>query len=211
MANSVALNPSGRPIGDIRNAILRVGVVTVRSVAVAVAMEQLRAGSLAPAHRPFAESTWRHSVDVAAVAAVVAKRASRINPDEAMFAGLVHDIGHFYLLSQAANYPELESEPDELMHILAEWHASIGRAVLHEFKLSDGVLDAVAEHENGHYRMPLRSLTDIVSLANLACGATNPVPAYRLKATETPLAPEVTALLADAKAEIEGLASILRG
>ena len=110
-------------------------------------------------------------MEVAAVAYVLAKRLSRINPDEALFAGLVHDIGHFYLLSQAKHYPELEQDPEELMHVLAEWHPSIGRAVLHEFQLSEGVLEAVAEHENGHYRMPLRTLPDLVTLANLvACG-----------------------------------------
>lgn len=211
MANSVALNPSGRPVGDVRSAILRVGMMTVRSVAVTIAMEQLRTESVTPAYQPFAEATWRHSVAVAAVAHVLAKHASRINPDEAMFAGLVHDIGHFYLISQAVHYPELEADPDELMHILGEWHPSIGRAVLHEFKLSDGVLDAVAEHENGHYRLPLRSLPDIVAAANRVCGATNPVPQYRLAATSVPLEPEIAAILADAKSEIDGLALILQG
>ena len=184
MANSAALNPGGRPVGDVRNAILRVGMASVRSVAVAVALEQLRAEARSPAFQPFAEAAWRHSVEVAAVAHVLAKRLSRINPDEALFAGLVHDIGHFYLLSQAPHYPELEQDPDQLAQVLAEWHPSIGRAVLHEFHLSEGVLEAVAEHENGHYRMPLRSLADLVTLANLVCGATNPVAAYRLAAAD---------------------------
>src|SRR5688500_15893297 len=179
MANSAALNPGGRPIGDVRNAILRVGMASVRSVALAVAMEQLRADASSPMLQRIAELAWRHSVEVAAVAYVLAKRLSRINPDEALFAGLVHDIGHFYLLCKAQNYPELERDPGELQAILAEWHPSIGRAVLHEFQLPDGVLDAVAEHENAHYRMPLRTLPDLVTLSNLVCGATNPVARYR--------------------------------
>ena len=53
MANSAALNPGGRPIGDVRNAILRVGMASVRSVAVAVAMEQLRADARSPALQPY--------------------------------------------------------------------------------------------------------------------------------------------------------------
>jgi len=212
MANSVALNPGGgRPVGDVRNAILRVGMASVRSVAVAVAIEQLRAEPRSPAFQPFAEAAWRHSVEVAAVAHVLAKRLSRINPDEALFAGLVHDIGHFYLLSQARHYPELEQDPDQLAHVLAEWHPSIGRAVLHEFHLSEGVLEAVAEHENGRYRMPLRFLPDIVTLANLVCGATNPVAAYRVAAADVQFEPDVASVLADARTEIESLASVLRG
>ena len=211
MANSAALNPGGRPIGDVRNAILRVGIVAVKSVAVAVAMEQLRADARSPAFQPFAEAAWRHSVDVAAVAYVLAKRLSRINPDEALFAGLVHDIGHFYLLSKAHGFPELEHDPNELQAILAEWHPSIGRAVLHEFHLSEGVLDAVAEHENGHYRMPLRTLPDLVTLSNLVCGATNPVAKYRVAAASVRFEPEVATAFEEAKAEINTLASALRG
>ena len=211
MANSAALNPGGRPIGDVRNAILRVGIVAVKSVAVAVAMEQLRADARSPAFQPFAEAAWRHSIDVAAVAFVLAKRLSRINPDEALFAGLVHDIGHFYLLSKAQNYPELQRDPGELQAILAEWHPSIGRAVLHEFQLSEGVLDAVAEHENAHYRMPLRSLPDLVTLSNLVCGATNPVATYRAAAASVKFEPEVASAVTEARAEINALASALRG
>jgi putative nucleotidyltransferase with HDIG domain len=211
MANSAALNPGGRPVGDIRNAILRVGMASVRSVAIAVALEQLRAEARSPAFQPFAEAAWHHSIEVAAVAHVLAKRLSRLSPDEALFAGLVHDIGHFYLLSQASHYPELEQDPDQLAQVLAEWHPSIGRAVLHEFHLPDAVLEAVAEHENGHYRIPLRSLPDIVTLANLVCGATNPVPAYRLAAANTQFEPDVAAVLADATTEIHALASALRG
>ena len=211
MANSAALNPGGRPIGDVRNAILRVGMVSVRSVAVAVAMEQLRADASSPALQPIAEAAWRHSVEVAAVACVLAKRLSRINPDEALFAGLVHDIGHFYLLSQARHFPELEQSPKDLEHVLAEWHASIGRAVLHEFKLSEGVLDAVAEHETGHYRLPLRTMPDLVTLANLARAPSNPCVVYRTSAAGINFEPEVVAALTEGKPEIDGLASVLRG
>ena len=211
MANSVALNPGGRPVGDVRSAILRIGLTTVRSVAVAVAIEQLRAEARSPALQSFAEAAWRHSVGVAAVAHVLAKRLSRINPDEALFAGLVHDIGHFYLLSQAQHYPELEHEPDQLMHVPAEWHPPIGRAIIHEFNLAEGVLEAVAEHENAHYRMPLRSLSDLVTLANLICGATNPVVAYRAAAANKRFEPEIASVLADSKTEIAALESALLG
>lgn len=210
IANSAALNPGGKQVGDVRSAILRVGHATVRSVAVALALEQLRHEGRSPAFQPYAEAAWRHSVDVAAVAHVLAKRLSRIHPDEALFAGLVHDIGHFYLLSQAVHYPELERNPAELADVLASWHPSIGQAVLHEFHLPAGVLEAVAEHENGSYRLPLRTLTDIVTLANLACAATNPVAAYRNAGAESRFEPDVIAVLADARSEIDALASSFR-
>jgi HD-like signal output (HDOD) protein len=142
---------------------------------------------------------------------VLAKRLSRINPDEALFAGLVHDIGHFYLLSLAARHPELEENPREVAGILASWHPSIGQAVLHDFRLSEGLLEAVAEHENGRYRLPLRTLPDVVTLANLASSSTNPVAALYPVPEGVLQEPDVVDTLNDARAEIDALASALRG
>ncbi len=211
MANSVAMNPGGKPVGDVKSAILRLGHTTVKSVAVAVAMEQLRGRLKHHGYASIAEQAWRHSVDVAARAYVLAKHLSRVNPDEALFAGLVHDIGHFYLLSQAPKYPEIEDAPEELEQLLAEWHPSIGQAVLHDFRLSEAALEAVAEHENGHYRLPLRCLPDIVSLANLCGAQTNPVRAYRQVPPGKLGEPEVISALVSARGEIDALVALLSG
>lgn len=211
MANSAALNPGGKPVADVRSAILRVGLSSVRSLAVAVALEQLRDGAQSPAMRPFAEAAWRHSVQVAAISYVLAKRLSRINPDEALFAGLVHDIGHFYLLSQTTRYPELEAHPEEFTQILETWHSSIGQAVLHDFHVSDALLEAVGDHENGRYNVPLRTLVDVVTLANVAASKTNPVVTLRVDPAKVITQPDIVDTLNDARAEIIALATALRG
>jgi HD-like signal output (HDOD) protein len=211
MANSAALNPGGRPIGDVKSAILRVGVASVRSVAVALALEQLKEGSQSATARPFAEATWRHSVQVAAIAFVIAKRLARINPDEALFAGLVHDIGHFYLLAQVSRYPDLEHNPEELAQVLASWHPSIGQAVLHDFNVSEALVEAVGEHENGHYHVPPRTLADVVTIANIASSKTNPVVSLRVDPATVITQREVVDALNDARQEIVALASALRG
>src|SRR3982750_841764 len=67
LSNSTALNPSGRPIADVRTAVIRVGHSSVRSVAVAVAYDQLRADRQLQKHRAKAEAAWRHSVQVASL------------------------------------------------------------------------------------------------------------------------------------------------
>ncbi|MFO1283091.1 MAG: HDOD domain-containing protein [Burkholderiales bacterium] len=211
MANSAAVNPGGKPVSDVKSAIARVGFVSVRTVAVSVAVQQLRSsGDLAKFARR-AELAWNHSVDVAAHAYFLAKKLTRINPDEALFAGLVHDIGYYYLLSKAGNYPELDADPAALDAVLAEWHAPIGQSVLHTFNLADPTLEAIAEHEVGHVRTPLRSLVDVVSLANLVCAATNPV--RHSGGAGAPVLPkdaQIVATLAEAQADIQALAAILR-
>src|SRR5690242_17847390 len=45
VANSVALNPSGKSISDLRTAVARVGLNTVRTATIAYAVKLLRAGA----------------------------------------------------------------------------------------------------------------------------------------------------------------------
>jgi HD-like signal output (HDOD) protein len=208
LANSTALNPAGRPIGDVRTAVIRVGHSSVRSVAVAVAYDQLRADRDLQQHRVKAEAAWRHSVQVAALSYVIASKLSRLAPDEAMFAGLVHDIGFFYLLSRTHSYPELEGNPAALDDILRSWHPSIGQAVLHSFGLTPAVMDAVGEHETGPHKMPPRTMRDVVGLANTVAAETNPAndpnaPPEKLDE------PELAAVLAQSRDQLNSLVSVL--
>jgi putative nucleotidyltransferase with HDIG domain len=210
IANSAAVNPGGKPVSDVRTAVTRVGFDTVRSVAVAVAMDQLRAADEMKKHAPRAERAWSHSLQVAALAYVIAQKLTRLNPEEALFAGLVHDIGYFYLLAQASKYPELDDDPKALDAVLADWHASIGQTVLHSFKLNDATLAAVAEHENGQYRMPARTMVDVVTLANMVSAQTNPIHLASGNALAKLNEPELFKTLAEASADIRSLVTALR-
>jgi putative nucleotidyltransferase with HDIG domain len=175
LANSAALNQTGKEISDLKKAVLRVGFATVRTTAVAVAMEQLVASKDLEAFRQTSQTVWQHSLDVAAISYVLARKLTKLNPDEAMFAGLVHDIGHFYLMSRASKYPELTEHSEELGPLLQEWHASVGHAVLDALGLPEGILKAVDEHELPNYSMPPRTMTDVLIAANVLTRTPNPL------------------------------------
>jgi putative nucleotidyltransferase with HDIG domain len=213
IANSAAMNPGGKPVADVRAALLRVGHDVVRSTAVTLALEQLKAAKDVQSFHARAEWTWRHSLEVAAIAYVLAKKTSKINADEALFAGLVHDIGAFYLLSRAAGYPEIAGDPAELDAVIQEWHSSIGQAVLHEFRLSDGTLRAVSDHEDHKPVYPVRSLLDIVTFANRIALQANP-PKYpgHVDRSYPPVdTPEVLQVANSSADEIRTLLNALHG
>ena len=212
IANSVAMNPGGKPVADVRSAVLRVGHDIVRSTAVALAMQQLRAAKDVQVFHEQAEWIWRHSLEVAAIAYVLTRKQTRLNPDEALFAGLVHDIGRFNLLSRAAAFPELVAHPDELDALIHEWHPSIGQSVLHEFRLAEPALRAVAEHEDHVPAVPPRQLVDVIVLANRAALQANP-PRYPAHIQRDPptLDPAVVQLLSESAEEIRTLLTALRG
>ena len=212
IANSVAMNPGGKPVADVRNAVLRVGHDVVRATAVAVAMDQLRAAKDVQVFHEQSEWIWRHSLEVAAIAYVVTRKMTRLNADEALFAGLVHDIGRFYLLSRAAAYPDLVAHPDELDALIHEWHPSIGQAVLHEFHLAEPALRAVAEHEHHAPSTPPRQLVDVITIANRAALQANP-PRYpaHVERDVPPLDPGVVQLISESAEEVRTLLVALRG
>lgn len=166
MANSVALNPSGREIADVKSGIVRVGMEAVRTVSFAVAMEQLVKSKQMQAFESISKRLWEHTSHVAALCRVLARKIAKVNGDEAMFAGLVHDLGVFYLMSRAANFPELVNDKVELYNLLVSWHDNIGHALLSALGQPESILHAVQEHEVDREITTIATVSDVLYIAN---------------------------------------------
>ena len=173
MANSVALNPSGREIADVKSAIVRVGMEAVRTVSFAVAMEQLLKSKQMQPFEAISQRLWVHTSHVAALCRVLARKLAKINGDEAMFAGLVHDLGVFYLMSRAANFPELVNDKAELHALLVGWHDNIGHALLSALGSPEAVLEAVQMHETDREVTAIKTLSDVLYVANKIANRTS--------------------------------------
>ena len=173
MANSVALNPSGREIADVKSAIVRVGMEAVRTVSFAVAMEQLLKSKQMQAFEGISRKLWEHTSHVAALCRVLARKVAKINGDEAMFAGLVHDLGVFYLMSRAVAFPDLVNDKVEMHALLVGWHDNIGHALLSALGTPESVLKAVLEHETDREIVEVHSLSDVLYLANKIANRTS--------------------------------------
>ncbi len=143
LANSAALNPSGRRLTDLRAAITRIGFNMARSATIAFAMAQLRrAEAYKGLDKPFNE-LWRTSTQVAAVSFVVAKHLTKVNPELALLAGLLHTVGKLYLLTRASRYPELLNDDTVYPALVQAWHARIANAILVNWELAPPVIEAV--------------------------------------------------------------------
>lgn len=173
MANSVAMNPSGREIADVKSAIIRVGMEAVRTVSFAVAMEQLLKSKQMQPFEEISHRLWEHTSHVAALCRVLARKLAKINGDEAMFAGLVHDLGVFYLMSRAANFPELANDKVELHALLVGWHDNIGHALLSAMNLPESVLEAVRDHETDREITAVDNLSNVLFIANKIANRTS--------------------------------------
>lgn len=150
MANSAALNPSGTAVMDLRAAVARCGLDTVRSATIAFAIQQLRdAPSLKGLEKQLGV-LWRRGVQVASLSHAVAKRltGAAVSPDAAMLAGLLQGIGRLYILTRASRYPSLFADPLAYQTIEHDWHLSIAAALLENWGMADDIVQAVHDSEN---------------------------------------------------------------
>ncbi|MGE5385581.1 MAG: HDOD domain-containing protein [Betaproteobacteria bacterium] len=171
LANSAAY-AAGQPVRDIRGAIQRLGLQAVRSISLAIAMKQMLLSRELVAFDELTIRLWQHSLLSASAASIVARHLTRINPDEAFLAGMVHDIGAFYMLYRAAQYPELSSRPESVKYLVAQWHDSIGQSVLGALGMPESIIDAARDHDQlREAPMPPRNLSDVVYVGNFLAGA----------------------------------------
>lgn len=168
LANSAAINTGGKQVVDLRTAIARLGYAIVRNVAISVGMRQLTQSTPQRSKDPRTEELWKHCILVASISYILAKKRTRINPDEAMLAGLLHDIGEFYILTRAKDFPDLFTDAAAIEEISRQWHAEVGQAILESWKIPEEIAAAIQEHEafSRTHAAPV-DLTDVVMVANI--------------------------------------------
>jgi len=173
IANSVAYNRSGREITDVRTAVARLGFSTVRSLATALVTRQLAGQALSPVAQRFATQLWEHTAHVAALAHVIARRITKVDPETALFAGIVHEVSGFYMLSREKDFPGL------LDGHFCEWieggEAEVGRAMLTVLGVPEPVRQAIEAYWDGFLEIPPLNLADTLLLADELAPVSSPL------------------------------------
>jgi hypothetical protein len=170
VANSAAFKGSTQEsIVDVHTAVMRLGFRTVRSLATAFLVRQVSAGvgSGHPVMQQMAAQLWEHTAHVTALAHMLARQVTHVDPEVALFTGIVHEIGGFYLLSHASDYPDMFDGD------LADWYEEdvlalkigLDRAVLCALEIPESVMVVMEDFWHGFLAMPPRTLGDTLLLA----------------------------------------------
>lgn len=164
-------SPLYRGFSDVRNvreAVVRLGMRTTRQLVTVFAMREVFKARH-PSLQKAMERLWRHSREVAALSWVLADSATRINPEEALLAGLLHDIGVVPILVQAEHHVNLFSDEANLSHAIGELRADVGAAVLENWAFPSSFQEVVRCAEEWSYesREPSPQLVDVVIVAQL--------------------------------------------
>jgi HD-like signal output (HDOD) protein len=218
VANSAALNPSGRSIADLRTAVARVGLNTVRTATIAYAVRLLRAGAELKSITGPLNELWQRNVMVASISYVLARKRTQVNADTALLTGLLHGVGRLYIMTRAVRHASLFANPSTYQLIERDWHLSIATALLENWGIAPEIIAAVRDSED-YAREPrgTASLTDVLVAANMIVVHNGQPPEFlqaRLQTVRAVARLELTreiceALLVESAEEIAGLREAL--
>lgn len=199
-------------------ALNRLGIDAIRDLASSYAIKTLFYLK-EPAIKKRLRDVWKRSVYTASLANVMAGRCG-FNPDQALLAGLLQDIGALPLLAELRQYPELLGDDASVEALLAEFTGKISGLILNRWQFPYEMVVAGLTREqwqrDGHERADLADLILIARyhtyLGEPAAQKLPPLrelPAFqRLRLGE--LGPEQGLLfLREAREEVESLREIL--
>ena len=123
-------------VDNLQLAITRMGISFVRSLATGLAMEQMFQATHDAVDSRL-RASWEHSLEVASICHVLASNFTKLKPDQATLAGLVHEIGILPILTLAEENPEILEHEAVLDKIISRLHGKVGRAILRAWEFPD--------------------------------------------------------------------------
>lgn len=148
LANSALLNRGGKPVTDLRTAVMRVGSEMVRSTAMGFAMDQLRRAGEYRDFEHLLKPEWERSSRLAGLCFVLARRERELSAEQALLLGLVHNVGALYMLGRAGEVPGMAEDEAALLELCTDWHPGIGQAITESWGLPDEATAAVGQQHN---------------------------------------------------------------
>ncbi len=155
------------PIESIQMAITRLGYKLVRSLVVSLAMKQIFQATSDTLDKRLRDM-WEQSVEVAAISRVLCQNLRHLDRDQAMLAGLIHNIGALPVLTWAESYPELMEDEATLDKLVAKLTPPIGKQILTLWEFPETLIKVAEEAYNLNYDSNAQGdYADIVIVARL--------------------------------------------
>ncbi len=173
VANSPIMR-GAREIQDVQMAIARLGLTCISNLVTGLAMEQMFQATSDLIDSTMRKS-WHHSTEVAGIANIICKHYTRLKPDQATLAGLIHNIGILPILTYAEEFDRF-NDPITLQNVIAEIHPQIGARILKSWDFPEELMIVPENYTNftrdtGSDRP---DYADIVLVANLQTYANQP-------------------------------------
>ncbi len=157
---------TNREITDLQMAISRLGINYTCNLATGLAMEQMFQATTDVVDRKMRE-VWNKSTEVAAISHVLCRHYTRLLPDQATLAGLVHQIGILPILTYAEEHGELMADSISLNHVIDRIHPLLGEKILRAWDFREPIAIVPGQYSDFTRNSPMVDYVDIVQVATL--------------------------------------------
>lgn len=165
VVNSPLLRSSSE-ISDLNMAVARLGMGYTTNLAMGLAMEQMFQATSEVIDRRLRE-VWQRSTEIAGISHVLCRHFTRLPPDQATLAGLVHQIGILPILTYAEENGQLLNDSFTLEKVIERLHPELGQRILQAWDFPPALACVPVEHLDFDRQTPQQDLVDIVQVALL--------------------------------------------
>ncbi|NVK36839.1 MAG: HDOD domain-containing protein [Gammaproteobacteria bacterium] len=166
-------------VTDLVTAINRLGINFTSNLAMGLAMEQLFQATSDVVDRRM-RSIWQQSTEVASICHVLAAHYTKLHPEEAMLAGLVHKIGALPVLTYAEDNNALLNDAFALDKLIDKLHPVIGSHILKAWRFPKEILNVPGQYLKFDRDIDQVDYADLVTVAVLQSHADTEHPYAKL-------------------------------
>lgn len=200
------------PASTCFDAVNRLGLKTTQNLATSISLNNLFISQDKYLHEKISK-IWKHSIHVASLSHTLAVISRKINPDEALLAGLIHNIGALPVVTFAESFDKNAYTEHELDQTIEVLQGLLGVSILTKWRFPPSLQYIPQQVEDWYYdHGDSLQLNDIVLLAEFHSRLGTPqmqklpplntLPAFH-KLGETALTPDMSLqALHDAKQQI---------
>ena len=153
------------PIQSLNEAVARIGMTAVRDIVTGLTIKQIFVTEQARLRRRMRE-LWEHSARVAANCSVLARHQVGVDPDQALLAGLVHDIGELAIIKYANAFSTDELSDEALTEAIEHLSGKLGALMLRQWNLDEEFVFAALHADN--FERASESVVRLVDLVQVA-------------------------------------------
>ncbi len=157
---------SNKEITDLQMAVSRLGINYTCNLATGLAMEQIFQATSDVVDRKMRE-VWNKSTEIAGICHVLCRHYTRLMPDQATLAGLVHQIGVLSILTYAEEHNELLADSISLNHVIEQIHPIIGDKILRTWEFPEPIAIVPSQYLDFTRDSAKVDYVDIVQVATL--------------------------------------------
>lgn len=147
VANSAVLG-RGVKVETVNQAVTRIGLRQIKSIATAMALEQVFISENEIVSM-YLKKSWAKTIDVASVAISLMtfylkeNKHSSLMLDTVTLSALIHSIGVLPILTEAENHPDVFANPTFLQQAIIKLSSKIGAEITKAWELSEDFTDIV--------------------------------------------------------------------